>query len=85
MLEHHERMLGGTSQRLAAAAAASHLVLLASFIIPEGFLALEGQVITVIPGVLWAWILTAAIAMLRLPATSPGGSVSPRRGRGRGS
>jgi hypothetical protein len=67
VLEHREPMLGATSKWLAAAAAASHLLLLFSFIVPQGFFSLEGQVITVIPGILWAWILTAGIAMLRSP------------------
>ena len=66
-LEHRVHMLGAVSKWLAVAAAASHLVLLASFIVPRGFFSLEGQVITVIPGILWAWILTAGIAMLRHP------------------
>jgi hypothetical protein len=71
VLEHRVSMLGATSKWLAVAAAASHIVLLASFIVPRGFFALEGQVITVIPGILWAWILVAGIAMLRSSPDPP--------------
>jgi hypothetical protein len=49
---------------LAAIAAAAHVVVLCSFVIPRGFFSLEGQVITVVPGLLFAWILTTSIAML---------------------
>jgi hypothetical protein len=67
VLEHRVSMLGAASTWLAAAAAIAHVVLLASFIARSGFFALEGPVITVIPGILWAWILTAGIVMLRRP------------------
>jgi hypothetical protein len=49
---------------IAALAAAAHVVLLLSFIVPRGFFSLEGQVITVVPGLLFAWILATSIAML---------------------
>jgi hypothetical protein len=72
VLEHRVHMLGVTAKWLAAAAAASHLLLLLSFVVPRGFFSLEGQVITVIPGLLWAWILAAGIAMLRSTADLDG-------------
>jgi hypothetical protein len=49
---------------LAALAAAAHVLLLFSFVVPRGFFSLEGQVITVIPGLLFAWILATGAAML---------------------
>jgi hypothetical protein len=49
---------------LAAVAACAHVVLLASFVVSDGFFSLEGQVITVIPATLFAWILGTGIAML---------------------
>jgi hypothetical protein len=58
---------------LAAIAAAAHVVLLASFLVSDGFFSLEGQVITVIPGTLFVWILGTGIAMLleaRRPAAA---------------
>lgn len=63
---------------LAALAAAAHIVLLFSFVVPRGFFSLEGQVITVIPGLLFAWILATSIAMLIIPGRSDRG----RRNRG---
>jgi hypothetical protein len=71
VLEHRVSMLGAASMWLAAVAAVTHVVLLASFIVPRGFFALEGLVIAVIPGFLWAWILAAGIAMMRRPAGQP--------------
>jgi len=49
---------------LAAAGAASHILLLASFIAGSGFLSLEGPVIIVIPAFLWAWILATGIELM---------------------
>jgi hypothetical protein len=49
---------------LAVVAAAAHVVLLFSLVIPSGFFSLEGGVITVVPGLLFAWILATGIAML---------------------
>jgi hypothetical protein len=50
---------------LAALAAATHVLLLASFLVADGFFSLEGQVITAIPTTLFLWILGTGIAMLR--------------------
>jgi hypothetical protein len=50
---------------LAVLAAVAHVLLLGSFFVSDGFLSLEGQVITVIPATLFAWILGTSIAMLR--------------------
>jgi hypothetical protein len=59
---------GGTLPRftawLAVVTAAAHVVLLFSLVIPRGFFSLEGEVITVVPGLLFAWILVTGIAML---------------------
>jgi len=52
---------------LAVLAAAAHVVILFSFVVPRGFFSLEGQVITVIPGLLFAWILATSIALLTIP------------------
>lgn len=49
---------------LAALAAAAHVVLLASFVVTDGFFSLEGHVITAIPATLFAWIIGTGIAML---------------------
>jgi hypothetical protein len=49
---------------LAGIGAAAHVVLLASFLVDDGFFSLEGQVITIIPGTLFVWILGTAVAML---------------------
>src|SRR3954447_11270620 len=50
---------------LAAIAACAHVVLLASFLVSDGFFSLQGQVITAIPATLFAWVLGTGIAMLR--------------------
>jgi hypothetical protein len=49
---------------LAALAAAAHVVLIASFLVTDGFFSLEGQVITAIPATLFAWIIGTGIAMV---------------------
>ena len=49
---------------LAALAAVAHVVLLFSLVVPSGFFSLEGQVITVMPGLLFLWILVTGITML---------------------
>jgi hypothetical protein len=49
---------------LAALAASAHILLLASFLVTDGFVSLEGQVITAIPATLFAWIIGTSIAML---------------------
>lgn len=49
---------------LAAIGAAAHVVLLASFVVTDGFFSLEGQVITAIPATLFLWIAGTGIAMV---------------------
>jgi hypothetical protein len=49
---------------LAVLAAVAHAVLFASFLVTDGFLSLEGQVITAIPATLFVWIIGTGIAML---------------------
>ncbi len=68
-----QKLLPQGTSVLAAVAAAAHVLLLLSFIVSEGFFSLEGQVITVIPGLLFAWIFTTGIAMLRADASVEGG------------
>ena len=41
---------------LAAATAATHVLLLLSFIVGNGFFSLQGAVITAVPALLWIWI-----------------------------
>jgi hypothetical protein len=50
---------------LAAIGACAHVLLLASFLVTDGFFSLEGQVITAIPATLFIWILGTSVAMLR--------------------
>jgi hypothetical protein len=50
---------------LAAVTAAAHVLLLLSFVANTGFFSLEGAVITVIPALLWAWILITGVALMR--------------------
>ena len=49
---------------LAAIGAVAHVVLLASFLVGDGFFSLEGQVITAIPATLFLWVLGTGFAML---------------------
>jgi hypothetical protein len=78
---------------LAALAAAAHVVLLASFLVTDGFFSLEGQVITAIPATLFVWIIGTGIAMVaadpgrvdRLPGEFRPGSQTSGRRRGDGS
>jgi hypothetical protein len=49
---------------LAGIGAAAHVVLLASFLVHDGFFSLEGQVITVIPATLFVWILGTGLSLL---------------------
>lgn len=49
---------------LAVVTAVGHVLLMLSFVVDRGFFSLEGAVITVIPALLWAWILVTSIAML---------------------
>jgi hypothetical protein len=58
---------------LAALGALTHVGLLASFVVKEGFFSLEGQIISAFPATLFIWILGTGVAMLRAdrePATS---------------
>jgi hypothetical protein len=48
---------------LAALGAAAHILLLASFVVTDGFFSLEGQVITAIPATLFVWTIGTGIAM----------------------
>jgi hypothetical protein len=50
---------------LAAVTAATHLLLLTSFIATSGFFALEGLIIAAVPAVLWIWIADTGAALLR--------------------
>lgn len=52
---------------LAAVAAAAHVLLLLSFVTPDGPLSLEGFSITGIPALLWAWILVTALTLQPVP------------------
>lgn len=61
----HKRVLPRHTTVIAVAAAGAHVLLLLSFIVSDGFFSLEGQVITVIPGLLFTWIFVTAAAMLR--------------------
>lgn len=54
---------------LAAVCAAAHALLLLSFVAGTGFFSLEGPVIFVIPGLLWAWILATGIELIRARET----------------
>jgi len=64
-LTFRSRQLPAWTAALGAVGAVAHVLLLASFFVSDGFFSLEGQVITVIPGTLFFWILGTAIAMLR--------------------
>jgi hypothetical protein len=50
---------------LAAVTAATHLLLLTSFIATSGFFALEGLIIAAVPALLWIWIADTGAALLR--------------------
>ncbi|MGI8679598.1 MAG: hypothetical protein ACR2LX_13125 [Jatrophihabitans sp.] len=50
---------------LAILTAAAHLLLLASLVTPRGLLSLEGPLITAMPALLFAWILTTALTLRR--------------------
>lgn len=49
---------------LALVATATHIGLLASLVVPDGFFSLEGQVITAFPATLFAWIVGTGAAMV---------------------
>ncbi|MGN6721137.1 MAG: hypothetical protein ACTHJM_00830, partial [Marmoricola sp.] len=51
--------------RLAAVTAAAHVLLLLSFIVRSGFFSLEGAIIIAVPALLWIWIVSAGVEMLR--------------------
>lgn len=57
----------------AVLAAAAHLALLFSFVVPSGFFSLEGGVIVAIPATLFAWIGATSVAMLRIDVRSGAG------------
>jgi hypothetical protein len=50
---------------LAVLCTVTHVLLLVSFLVPHGFFSLQGQLITVIPATLFAWILDTSIALVR--------------------
>jgi hypothetical protein len=56
---------------LAILTAAAHLLLLASLVTPRGLLSLEGPLITAMPALLFAWILTTALTLRRPDWLSP--------------
>jgi hypothetical protein len=62
---YRHRWLPRHTADLAAVTAAAHVLLLLSFIVGSGFFSLEGAVITVVPALLWAWILLTGISMIR--------------------
>jgi hypothetical protein len=71
---------------LGALAAFAHVVLLASFVVREGFFSLEGAVIILIPATLFIWIAGTSIAMLgvlRRHARGGGRRGEPGQGLGR--
>ena len=49
---------------LAVVAAVTHVVLLASLVVTEGFFSLEGEVVIAIPLTLFAWIAGTSVALL---------------------
>ena len=57
---------------LGAIGALTHVALLTSFVVSQGFFSLEGQVITAIPAALFIWISATGIAMLGTRATRDG-------------
>ena len=81
-LTFRSRHLPAWTAALGAVGAAAHVLLLASFLVSDGFFSLEGQVITVIPATLFVWILGTAIAMLR-DASSQGQSTAPAHSEAR--
>lgn len=67
--------LPGWTAWLAMMGAAAHLLIATSLLWRSGFFSLEGEVIVVVPGTLFAWFLAVAILLLRRhsrPGTPPG-------------
>jgi hypothetical protein len=58
-----ERFVSRYLAVLAGVTAMAHVVLLASLIVPSGHLSLEDWPITVIPALLWAWVLATGVAL----------------------
>lgn len=65
-----QKLLPQPTSVLAVVTAVAHVLLLLSFTVSEGFFSLEGQVITVVPGLLFAWIFTTGLALLRDQASA---------------
>jgi hypothetical protein len=60
-------VLPRSTAMFAVAGALSHMALLASLIVRDGFWSLEGPLIMLIPALLMAWIVATSIATLREP------------------
>jgi hypothetical protein len=73
--------LPGWTGGLAWVTAAAHVLLLLSFLFPSGFFSLQGEVITVVPGLLFIWIFATAIALRpdRSPQPTPHDAGTSRR------
>jgi hypothetical protein len=70
------RVLPRITVWLAVVAAVGHLVLIVSLVVPSGFFSLEGPLITLAPGLLFAWILVTSLLMLTSePPTTPAGEL----------
>lgn len=69
LLAHGRRVVPLWSIQLAVVTAVAHLALPVSFILTRGFASLEGQIITVVPALLWAWILGTGCALTRRTKT----------------
>ena len=68
---HRTRLLAPSTAVLAWVGAAAHVALFSSLVVREGFWSLEGPVIIVIPGTLFAWIAATSVALLRAPSRAP--------------
>jgi hypothetical protein len=73
---YRQRYLPVFTAHLAFVTAALHLTLLLSFVVGTGFLSLEGEVITVVPALLFAWILITSLTLATSARTLPGREVS---------
>lgn len=67
------KRLASRTAQLAVLTAAAHLLLLASLLIPRGVLSLEGPLITAVPALLFAWILSTALSLRRPDWINPEG------------